>query len=402
MVYFSALKDTKVFTQDRQYFGKLIDLLFLPIETPLVTKFVVKTKTGKILNIPIQFINKNEIGFIVANNYETKEKADNEVSLLYKVQNQQIVDIHGTEVIRVNDIVISDMPDYTISGIDIGLLGIFRWIGAAKFVAKILSYINVRYKSDFIPWSEIEEKELASGRIVLKSEKEKLKKMRPEDLAEHLEHATIRNVLRSLRVMDKELSARVVADLNVDYQQKIFQRFSAEHAGEILSLIDADEAVDVLLSLSPDKRKNILEHIKHGKKGPILHLLRLAKTPIGHLMTTGYLSVHADTSVKDTLDQLKKNTSEYSKLLYVYVINNDEQIVGVINIHELLVQPLDMSLYKIMNQNLVLGRLTTPKEIVLRRLIKYNLYALPIVDETRKLLGIVTLQDIAKEIFKSN
>ena len=226
--------------------------------------------------------------------------------------------------------------------------------------------------------------------------------MRPEDLAEHLEYATVRNVLRSLRVMDKELSARVVADLNVDYQREIFQRFSAEHAGKILSLIGADEAVDVLLSLSSDKRKNILSHIEHGKKGAILHLLHHAKTPIGHLMTTEYLSIQADNSVKNALDQLKSNTSQYSELLYIYVINKEEQIVGVINIHELLMHPSDMPLYRIMNQKLVLGRLTTPKEIVFRRLIKYNLYALPIVDEKRKLLGIVTLQDIAKEIFKNN
>src|SRR5262249_19093524 len=154
--------------------------LFLPLKTPLVTKFIVKTKTGKLLCIPVNFIKKNGIGFILANNYETKEKADNEISLLSKVQNQQILDIEGTEVIRVNDVVINELPDYTISGIDIGILGIFRWIGAAKFVAKLLGFINLRYKSDFIPWSEIEEKDLASGRIVLKSEKEKLNKMRPE------------------------------------------------------------------------------------------------------------------------------------------------------------------------------------------------------------------------------
>jgi CBS domain-containing protein/sporulation protein YlmC with PRC-barrel domain len=400
MVYFSTLKDTKIFTQDKQYLGKIIDLLFLPVKTPLVTKFVVKTKTGKVLYIPVQHINKNGIEFTIVNNYYTEEKAENEISLLSKVQNQQIVDIKGTEVIRVNDVVINDIPDYTISGIDIGILGIFRWIGAAKFVAKLLSHLNIRYKSDFVPWSEIEEKELANNRIVLKSEKEKLKKIYPEDLAEHLEHATVRNVLRSLRVMDKELSARVVADLNVDYQREIFQRFSAEHSGEILSLIDADEAVDVLLSLDSGRRKNILAHIKDDKKAPILHLLHHAKTPIGHLMTTEYLSVYADTSVKNTLDKLRKNTSEYSELLYIYVINKNEQIVGVINIHELLMQPSDMPLYKIMNQNLVLGRLTTPKEIVLRRLIKYNLYALPIVDENRKLLGIVPLQNIAEDIFE--
>lgn len=402
MLYFSELSGEKIFNQHKRYVGKLADLLFLPLETPLITKFVIKTKGGKMLSIPVRFMKKNGIGFILSDKYEISEKTENELSLLYKVQNQQIVDIDGTEVIRVNDVVISNIPEFTISGIDIGVLGVFRWIGVARFIAKLLSNFDVRFKSDSIPWSGIEAKELANGRIVLKSEKEQLKKIHPEDLAEHLEHATIRNVLRSLRVMDKEFSARVVADLNVDYQREIFQRFSAEHAGEILSLIDADEAVDVLLSLEPTKKDEILQYIHHGKKGPILHLLHHAKTPIGHLMSAEYISVLSDTSVKKTLEKIRKDTVDFSEVIYVYIINTEGQIVGVVNVHELLMKNPDMPLYKIMNQNLVLGRLTTPKEIVLRRLIKYNLYALPIVDETRKLIGIVRLQNIAEDMFEKD
>jgi magnesium transporter len=402
MLYFSELSGEKVFSENKQHVGKLIDLLFLPTQTPLITKFVIKTKAKKIYSVPVRFVKKNDIGFILAGNYTSEEQTEKEVSLLYKLQNQQIVDIEGTEVIRVNDVIISDVPEFTVSGIDIGVLGVFRWIGIAKYVAKLLSNVNVRYKSDFIPWSELDAKELANGRIVLSSEKEQLKKIHPEDLAEHLEHATIRNVLRSLRVMDKELSARVVADLNVDYQREIFQRFSAEHAGEILSLIDADEAVDVLLSLESSKREEILAHIQHGKKGPILHLLHHAKTPIGHLMSAEYISVQAETSVKNTLDKIKKDTRDFSEVIYIYALNKDEQVVGVVTIHDLLMQNPDVPLYKFMNQNLVLGRLTTPKEIVLRRLIKYNLYALPVVDDDRKLIGIVPLQHITEDIYERN
>lgn len=400
MLYFSELFGEKIFLENNQVIGKLLDLLFVPVESPLITKFVIKTTDKQIFYIPAQYFKKNDMGFSLKNDYTKKEKKENEISLLHKLQNQQIIDIDGAKIIRVNDVVISDVPVYTISGIDIGVLGVFRWIGAAKFLSTLLRNFGIHYKSQFIPYSEIEQDQLAQGRIVLREARERLKKIHPEDLAEHLEHATIRNVLHSLKVMDDDMSARVISDLNVDYQREIFKKFSPEHAGEILSLIDADEAVDVLLSLDIERREAILEHIKHGKKGHILHLLHLAKTPIGHLMSIEYFSVSADLSVKNALDLMRKVTVNYSELLYVYVLNHEGQIVGVVNVHDLLIQKPDMPMYKIMNQNLILGRLTTPKEIILRRMIKYKLYAIPIINEERKILGIVSLQDIAEDMIE--
>lgn len=398
MLYFSELYKEKVFTENKQYLGKIDDLLFLANETPLITKFVIKTKSGQLLYVPRQFVRKNGIGFILRNDYEEKEKKDNEFSVLYKLQDQQIVDIDGAKVIRVNDVIIHDAPDFAVSGIDIGFIGIFRWIKLADFLLAAFHFLKIQTASDFIPWSEIVPTEVANGRIVLKSEQEKLRKLHPEDLAEHLEHATIQNVLRSLKVMDEEMSARVIADLNVDYQREIFRRFSPQHAGEVLSLIEADEAVDVLLSLDVVKREEILKFIEKDKKKDILHLLHLAKTPIGHLMSAEYVTVSSDMTIKEVLGAIRKESVDFSELEYVYAVNKDEQIVGVETLHELLLQKPDVPFYKIMNQNLILGRLTTPKEIALRRMIKYSIYALPIVDENRKLLGVVSLQNVAEDL----
>lgn len=398
MLYFSELYKDKVFTESKQYVGKIADLLFLANETPLITKFVIKTKSGKTLYVPRQFVRKNGIGFIIKNDYEEKKKKVDEFSVLYQLQDQQIVDIDGVKVIRVNDVIIHDAPDFAISGIDIGFIGILRWIGLARPLLALYHFLHIHTALDFIPWSEIVPSEVANSRIVLKSEQEKLKKLHPEDLAEHLEHATIQNVLRSLKVMDEEMSARVIADLNVDYQREIFRRFSSQHAGEILSLIEADEAVDVLLSLDVSKREEILRYIEKNKKKNILHLLHLAKTPIGHLMSAEYITVSSDMTVKEVLNKIKKDSVDFSELEYVYAINKDEQIVGVETLHELLLQNPDMPFYRIMNQNLILGRLTTPKEIALRRMIKYSIYALPIVDENRKLLGVVSLQNVAEDL----
>lgn len=400
MLYFSELFGKKIYTEDSRLIGKIHDFLFLADETPLITRVVIKTLQNKETSLSIKNFRRHNRDLILKNNFTPEDihMKVGEISLLHHLQNQQIIDIKGVKIIRVNDVIISDLPEYVISGIDVGVLGVFRWIGIANILADTLRHFNFPLKSEFIPWSDIQPAEVANGRIVLKKEQEKLKKIRPEDLAEHLEHATIQNVLKALKVMDKDTALRVIADLNLDYQTEILERYTPDHAGRILSLIDPDQSVDVLLSLGKEKREEILPFIDSAKRKEIDHLLHYAKTPIGHLMTTEFLQVPADTTVKTVLEKIKKKTTDFSEFLYIYAVNKNNQVVGVVNLHELLLNKSDAPMYKFMNQNLILGRLTTPKEIILRRMLKYHVYALPIVSENRELLGIVSLEDISEDI----
>ena len=173
MLYFSELSGKKICTEEKKYVGKLKDFLFLPAETPLITKVII-TYHGKDIIIPIKDVRKNGIGFVLKKDYTLFGKTEGEVSLLHNLQNQQIIDIDGVKIIRVNDVIISDSPEYIISGIDVGVLGVFRWIGAAKLVANILRRLGVQYKSEFIPWSDIQPDQVAKKRIILKRELENL------------------------------------------------------------------------------------------------------------------------------------------------------------------------------------------------------------------------------------
>lgn len=400
MLYFSEIHNEKIFTENKHPIGNLKDFLFIPADTPLITKFVIRSTDKKTLIIPSEYCRKNGYGFILKNNYVATKVADSETSIMHHLQNQQIIDIKGSKLIRVNDVVINESPSYVISGIDVGILGVFRWIHLARIIADLLRKFSIQYKSSFIPWSEIQPKDIAKGRIVLKKDLEQLKKIHPEDLAERLENSTIHNVLKALKVMDSKLSARVVADMNLDYQKELFKRFSPERAGKILSLIDPDEAVDALLLIDETKRQAILPYVDKKQKKEIEYLIKHAKTPIGQVMTTEWHAINADMTIRTVVDSIKKETSDFSELVYVYGVNRENQIVGALDLHMLLLQKPEIPFYKVMNQNLVLGRLTTPKEILLRRMLKYNLNSIPIVDEKRTIIGIVILHDIAEDLLK--
>ena len=126
----------------------------------------------------------------------------------------------------------------------------------------------------------------------------------------------------------------------------------------------------------------------------IEYLLSLSKTPVGGILTTEFLTVSPDIRVKEVIKEIRKETKDFYYLHYVYVINRDNQLVGVFSLHELLQQHPDTPVYKFMTQNISVIQLSTPEIVVLRKIIKYKLFSLPVVDREKKMLGIVTFDDV--------
>lgn len=401
MLYFSEVFGSKVFDRQRQYIGTLRDFVFIPIETPVITKFILRTKNKQDIILPIQLLKKNGRGFSIdATTLSPEEIKENEVSILRNVQDQQIMDIKGAKIIRANDVIIQDAPRYILSGIDIGIFGVFRWIKLAKIIADMIRRFNIQYKSEFLPWSDVQPLEVAKGKIILKEEKAKMKRLQPEDLADYLERSNTINVLKVLRLLDSQQAADVIADINTTAQMKLFNRIGPEKAAQTIALIDLDEAVDILLALTLEKRKEILAHLTGSKKQEILHLMHLSKTPIGQLMSTRFITVLSDITVRKALDEIRNETRDFSNMFYLFIKNSNNQLIGVISLHELLMQNMDDPVYKVMRQNIVVVRLTTPKEIAVQKMLKYHLYAVPVIDENRTMIGIVSLNNASEDIIK--
>jgi magnesium transporter len=102
--------------------------------------------------------------------------------------------------------------------------------------------------------------------------------------------------------------------------------------------------------------------------------------------------------VGETIDKIKKETVDFTYLNTVYIVNEKDELVGVFNLHELLLQDKETPVYKFMIQHVIVVHLTTPVEIAIKKMLKYKLNALPVIDEDKKLLGIVTFDDLASVI----
>ncbi|MBI5127113.1 magnesium transporter [Candidatus Roizmanbacteria bacterium] len=397
MLYFSEIVGKKVYTEDKILIGKLEDLIFLISENPIVTKILVRSLADQGLIISTDYLQRINDNLTIEKEFLSSYLEENELYLVKNLLDKQIIDLKGNKIVRVNDVALNqDKEKLTLAGVDIGFLGLARRIrifGGDNFY-KFIRRFNLKMTSEFLSWADIQPLELIRGEVRLKKQEAKLQKIRPEDLADYLEQTNVINARKFLKILDTEKAAEVISNLNINYQTSLFKSFRAEKAAKFLTFIDPDEAVDVLLTLPKKKQDEIIGLLNSETKANIERLLEFSNNQIGRLITTEFLSVDPNDSVRQVIDRIREKTIDFSSLDYIYVVNKERELVGVLSLHELLMQDLDTPVYKFMTQNVVVVHFTTPEEIVAKKMLKYKLYALPVIDENKRIQGLITLDDM--------
>jgi len=402
MLYFSEIQGKKVFTEDEIYVGRLVDFIFLAADKPKVTKLVIRTTSNPNLIIPLESLLKIDGNIFIEKNYNASKLGDNELYLMINLLDTQIIDIAGSKIIRVNDVIIAQSPEYHIAGVDIGLLGILRRLNLEDAVNKVFGILGKPLTSNFLSWGDIQPLELARGHVKIKKEEKRLDKIPPEDLADYLEKTNVLNVRKILNILDEKKAAEVIGELNINYQTALFKNFTYEKIAKIVSLIEPEEAADILLTLPRKKREKILDVLDPNIKKEIEYLLNLSKTPIGDIISTEYVTVESHITVSRAIEIIKKETSDFNYLHYIYVVNAQKQLVGVFSLHELLLQAASRPVYRFMVQNLSVAHLTTPELVVFKKMMKYRLSTLPVLDQERHIMGVIHFDQIVDLIAHFN
>jgi len=402
MIYFSELKGKRVYTEDEVLVGKLEDLIFLASETPSVTKLVIRDMQSNKLIIPSSHLIKINKVMIIEKLYNAVELEENELFIVKNLLDKQIIDITGNKIVRVNDITFQEKKDFhkyelNVSGVDIGVWGILRWLKFEKIIHKICLLLNTKISPKFLSWGDIQPLELTRGKVKLKKKEEKLENIRPEDLADYLEKNNLANSKKFLTLLSEKKAAQVINSLNLNYQAALFKNYRPEKIAFFLSMIDSNEATDILLTLSIKKRDEVMKLFSEKKRTELTHLLGLSGIPIGSLITTEFIMVTPDVLVKEVIAKIKKETGDFFYSIPIYVVNKEDQLIGVFNLHELILQDLETPIYKFMIQNVIVAYLTTPKEIILKKMLKYRLYVIPIIDDNKHILGVTTICEILRE-----
>ncbi|MFZ2026064.1 MAG: CBS domain-containing protein [Microgenomates group bacterium] len=401
MLYFSELDKKKVVTTDGIFIGYLDDIIFLLDSKPKVTKIVIDLHGQKTI-INADAVHKFNSIVRIAKFYTQAELAENELFVKRNILDKQVIDISGNKIVRANDVIIheqinlsSHLYECYVSGVDIGIIGVLRRLHIENTMTKIIHFFGINLISNFLSWADIQPLDLARGSIRVKKEETKLQNMRPEDLADHLEQTNELNIKKFLRLLDKDFAAEVISNLNINYQRDLFRTWKPEKAAELLEKLDTDVGADILFTLTKKKREEILKSLSEKKRAVLQSLLSLTRTPITKRMSSEYILVEPTETPRDIIQKIRKNTNEFESLPYIYVQNQKHQLIGTCNLHELLQQSENTPIYKFMSQNLIEAHLKTPLEMIVYKIIKYRLQALPIVDSNKQLIGIIPFDNIS-------
>jgi len=400
MLFFSELIGKAVHSENNHIHGKLSDIIFLNEETPRITKIVVVHSNKSVHTIGIGSIRRINHHIAITKPQLNQTTSPNELSIAKTLLDQQIIDLVGNKVVRVNDVVIQDQPLLSISGIDIGIPGLLRRLGIERPIQKIATQFNAPMPMQLLSWGDVLNLELEHGQIKIKQREEKLAKIHEEDLADYLEMTNAHNVHKFISTLDQKKAAEVLESLTVNYQVEVFQRFDHKKGAELIDCIDPDEAVDILLALDRSKRDKIMRHLPSEKQKELHLLMTFSRTPVGKLMTSEFFTVSGSQTAKEILKAIKKETHEYSSFSAMYVLNRDDQLVGVFSPHELMMQDPDAQAYKFMLPEPIVALLTTPVEVIIYKLLKYNISAIPVINREKKILGIITLDDVSEIVLK--
>ncbi len=402
MIYFSELKGRKVVTEDDVQIGVLEDIIFLASENPSITKIVVRDTKNERLIIPKLYVEKFNSVIAVAKEYSVVALDENELHLVKNLLDKQIIDLKGNKVVRVNDVAIQEKGPLYIAGVDIGILGILRWLRLEKPIYQLLTLFKIRLRSEFLSWGDIQPLELVHGEVKLRKIEEKLHRIRPEDLADYLEKTNIVNVRKFFKILDEKNVVEVISHLNLNYRASLFRHYKPQKAARLLSLIDPNDAVDILLTLSSSKKQQIMDMLPEDKQREYAHLIHYSTTQIGGLLTSEYITVNPTLHVREVINAIRKDTADFFYLPYVYVVNEKKEVIGVFNLHELLLQnDVETPVYRFMIQDVIVGHISTPAEIIFNKLVKYRISVLPIIDENKRIIGVVYLTDIVRLIAKN-
>ncbi len=217
---------------------------------------------------------------------------------------------------------------------------------------------------------------------------------RPADVADLIEHLNPDERLFVFKLLEPEGAGEVLVEIEPPVQDRILKDLDNQAISEIVEELDSDDAADLVGDLPAKRAKKIIETVGDEAFGELEKLLPFPEDTAGGIMALEYVAVKADATVQDAIESVREKREEVESLYYLWVVNVSEVLVGVISLKDLVLEPGVRKVSEIMNREVISVHVNTDQEEVVRLVKKYDLVNIPVVDESHRLLGRITHDDI--------
>lgn len=406
MIYLSQLLGNPVLDANGERIGVVNDLGIATREVfPRVTSLAFQGpgKTPFMISWRkyVETFDENEVRLAVpATDIRFSYLQPDEVLIARDLLNKQIVDTRGMRVVRVNDLKLSDTSSSQLRllGAEVGVRGILRALSPAfeRLVMRAARAMGHEIPEKIIAWNYMDLIDRDLSNVKLSVSHQTLDDLHPADVADIIEQLDPRLRGQVFAQLDDAQAAEAMAELDDDEMAaKIMGDMADADASRMLSEMDPDDAAELVGELDYERAEKLLRLMGINEQRAIRQLLGYKDDTAGRIMTSEFVSVPRETTVAEVADRMRGLPDDFEPVNYIYLTDADERLCGVVPVRRLFISDADEPLSKLANDDDILtAKPDDDQEDVAQDIAKYNLLAMPVVDEKNgKVLGIVTVDD---------
>ncbi len=383
--------------------GRVREVALNPQEDPAkIALLIVKTRSGNRL-LPSSAVSAVNGGVRASTSVAewNQDKGSEGLLLLSRdLLDQQVIDVHGRKVVRVNDVdlhqeVVENRIILKVGGVDVGARGALRrllkGVIPAGALRSMLSHIPPRE----IPWDFVDLIETdPARRVKLKISHDRLAKLHPADIADIVEDLAPDEREAVFETLDEEVAADALEELEPKVQKSVVESLEPDRAADIVEEMEPDAAADLLADLPEDRTEEILVQMEPEERREVAELLEFAENTAAGRMTTEYIALPVGSTTEDAINAMRTFEGRMESMSTVYLIDTQGTLVAAVPLVKIALAPSATPLLSLSQEPLVSCHVSTREKEFTELFDKYNLVSLPVIDDHGYLTGIITPDDV--------
>ncbi len=383
--------------------GRVREVAIAPQEDRVrISLLIVKTKTGDRL-LPVQSVASINGGVRAATTWSEWIPINGTEGLFLlerDLLDQQVIDVHGRKVVRVNDVdlhqeSIANRAVLKVSSVDVGARGAVRRLLKGVVPVGALHLLLNQIPPRAIPWDFIDLIETdPARRVKLKISHERLAKLHPADIADIVEELAPDEREAVFETLDEEVAAGALEEVEPKVQKAILESLDSDRAAEIVEEMQPDAAADLLGDLSEEKTEKILEEMGAEEREEVSGLLEFKEDSAAGRMTTEYIALPVNATAHDAIEALRQYEGGVETVSTIFLIDSHQTLAGMVPLAKLVLAAPTSPLLGLTQEPLISCHADASEQEVAELFDKYNLLTLPVVDDQKKLTGVITSDDV--------
>ncbi|HZS99350.1 MAG TPA: CBS domain-containing protein [Terriglobales bacterium] len=383
--------------------GRVREVALAPQEDRIrISVLIVKTKSGDRV-LPLQAVASIN-GGVRASTNSADWGAVNGTEGLFLLErdllDQQVIDVHGRKVVRVNDVDLQQesmgaRAVLKVSSVDVGARGAVRRLLKGVVPLGALHLLLSQIPPRSIPWDFVDLIETdPARRVKLKISHDRLAKLHPADIADIVEDLAPDEREAVFETLDEQVAAGALEEVEPKVQKAILESLDSDRAAEIVEEMQPDAAADLLGDLPEEKTERILEEMGAEEAEEVSGLLEFKHDSAAGRMTTELIALPVNASAHDAVEALRHYEGGVETVSTIFLVDSRQTLSGMVPLSKLVLAAPTTPLLSLTQEPLISCHENASDQEVTELFDKYNLLTLPVVDDQKKLTGVITSDDV--------